>query len=30
VHDYIAAHAANETVDIKEIDGTGVYWQRVL
>jgi len=30
VHDYINAHTASETVEIKEIDGTGVYWQRVL
>lgn len=30
VHDFIAEHAATETVEIKEIDGTGVYWQRQM
>jgi len=28
VHDFIDANAASETVNIIEIDGTGVYWQR--
>ena len=28
VHDYLDQHAAGETVEINEIDGTGVYWIR--
>ncbi|MCC0074139.1 MAG: class I SAM-dependent methyltransferase [Rhodobacter sp.] len=28
VHDYLNAEAKGETVEIQEIDGTGVYWQR--
>lgn len=30
VHDYVDEHHAGEQVDIQEIDGTGVYWQRKL
>jgi len=28
VHDYLTKHASSEKVDIQEIDGTGVFWQR--
>lgn len=28
VHDFLTAQFPNETVEIHEIDGTGVYWQR--
>ena len=28
IHDYLDAHASDETVEINEIDGTGVFWQR--
>lgn len=28
IHDYLDEHASDETVDIQEIDGTGVFWQR--
>jgi hypothetical protein len=28
VHDYLDAHAKDEKVDILDIDGTGVFWQR--
>lgn len=28
VHDFLASDVPNETVDITEIDGTGVFWQR--
>lgn len=30
VHDYLNAHAPNEAVNIQEIDGTGVFWQRQI
>lgn len=30
VHDYLSANAPDEVVDIQEIDGTGVFWQRSI
>jgi len=30
VHDYLNEYAKDETVDIQEIDGTGVFWQRKI
>ena len=30
VHDYLSAYAMGETVDIQEIDGVGVFWQRQM
>ena len=30
VHDYLNEYAKGETVDIQEIDGTGVFWQRKI
>ena len=30
VHDYLDANCKNEKVEIKEIDGTGVFWKRQL
>ena len=30
IHDYLDANCKNEKVEIKEIDGTGVFWKRQL
>ena len=29
VHDYLDQHCQNETLNIKEIDGTGVFWKKI-
>jgi O-methyltransferase len=28
INDYMTNHAAGETLNIQEIDGHGIYWQR--
>ena len=30
VHDFMEEHYPDETLQLNEIDGTGVYWQRQL